>query len=550
MSEKTNRILNAVLYVGAFVDGAIVMSFEMLGSRYLHPYFGSGIYTWAALISTVLVALTAGYFAGGFIADRVPSPKLLGGSVALGSAYLIFLPSFAGTLLQVVSTGILDVRLGAMLAALALMFFPAALLGVYSPFAIRLFLGSIGDSKAADAGPAAADGGSDATADSSGEVVGSSNAAVGKSGAVSGAVYGVSTIGSIVGTLGTSFFLIPLIGTRLITVILGIVGILMGGSLLAVGSLRRFRAKPLLSLAFVLCLLSSAAPRAGAEDPVDSSVRSAMLARDDGQIAHLESEYNDIFVMKRGDLLTLSFQLGGLNYTESIVNLKDASILPIRYTQVMTVALAYPREPKAILMIGLGGGSIPTYLGHYLPDATIETVEIDPGVISATKKYFGFRETSRVTVTENDGRVFLARSAKSYDLILIDAYLAGYVPFHLLTSEFYTLIKGHLTSGGAAVFNVHEGTRLYTSTVSTLQSVFTTVDLYPTRVGEVAIVVSDGSSVGRTALDTKAAALQKARGFRYPLSSLLQMKSEERPAAGKILTDDFAPVEQYDTIRE
>ena len=73
----------------AFVTGAIVMSFEMLGSRYLNPYFGSGIYTWASLISTVLAALTIGYFAGGWLADRNPSPALLGSTILIGSIYLL-----------------------------------------------------------------------------------------------------------------------------------------------------------------------------------------------------------------------------------------------------------------------------------------------------------------------------------------------------------------------------------------------------------------------------------------------------------------------------
>src|SRR5947199_10726758 len=87
------------IYLVAFVTGAIVMSFEMLGSRYLNPYFGSGIYTWASLISTVLMALCIGYFVGGWVADRSPSLTLLGTTVVIGSAYLIFLPTFAESLL-------------------------------------------------------------------------------------------------------------------------------------------------------------------------------------------------------------------------------------------------------------------------------------------------------------------------------------------------------------------------------------------------------------------------------------------------------------------
>src|SRR5689334_23471174 len=88
------------IYLVAFVTGAIVMSFEMLGSRYLAPYFGAGIYTWAALISTVLAALCVGYFLGGSLADRHPSPRVLGTTVAVGSIYLLVLPAFADPLLQ------------------------------------------------------------------------------------------------------------------------------------------------------------------------------------------------------------------------------------------------------------------------------------------------------------------------------------------------------------------------------------------------------------------------------------------------------------------
>src|SRR5438477_1116949 len=87
--------LTFAIYLVAFVTGAIVMSFEMLGSRYLNPYFGSGIYTWASLISTVLAALTIGYFIGGWLADRMPSARVLGITVLIGSIYVILLPTFA-----------------------------------------------------------------------------------------------------------------------------------------------------------------------------------------------------------------------------------------------------------------------------------------------------------------------------------------------------------------------------------------------------------------------------------------------------------------------
>ena len=208
-AASLGRPAAVLIYVVAFVSGAIVMSFEMLGSRYLNPYFGSGIYTWASLISTVLIALTAGYFLGGALADRNPSPAVLGLTVIAGSVYLLALPSFAEGVLERVLDAIDDIRTGSLVSALALMFLPVTLLGMYSPFAIRLLLRSAQ-----------------------------------RSGSVSGAVYGISTAGSIVGTLGTTFLLIPTIGSRAITLTLGALGLTAGLALLALARLHRPRRLP------------------------------------------------------------------------------------------------------------------------------------------------------------------------------------------------------------------------------------------------------------------------------------------------------------------
>jgi predicted membrane-bound spermidine synthase len=510
-------LASAVIYLVAFVTGAIVMSFEMLGSRYLNPYFGSGIYTWAALISTVLAALTAGYFLGGWLADRTASPTVLGLMVLAGSLYLVVLPGFSDAVLDYVLGDIDDVRAGSLVASFAILFLPVTLLGIFSPFAIRLMLRS----------PQ-------------------------RSGTVSGTVYGVSTAGSIVGTLGTTFFLIPLIGTKAITHSLGAAGILCGLALLALAYAERRRPYAAVLLVLIATAALSGSISAGrAESLVDESIRAAMLKRPDGRIAHIESEYNDIFINKRRDELTMSFQLKGWDYTESITNLRDADDLPLRYPQVMTTAVLYPAEPKKLLMIGLGGGSISTYLGRFMPDTAIDTIEIDRRVIEAAKKYFGLRASDRMRYLDGDGRVFLNRSKDVYDLILVDAYHGGYVPFHLLTKEFYTLVKARLAPGGAAAFNVHDGTKLYASTVKTLAEVFPTVDLYPSGVGEVAVVVTPDAAFDRAALDGRASALQERHSFRYPLPQLLARRSTNPMAAaagGTLITDDFAPVNLYDTI--
>ena len=501
----------AVVYAGAFVTGAIVMSFEMLGSRYLNPYFGSGIYTWASLISTVLAALTVGYFAGGRVADRYPSARVLGTAVLIGSAFILVLPSFSTTLLEALLDAIDDIKVGSLISAFVLMFLPVTFYGAYSPFAIRLLLRSTR-----------------------------------ASGGVSGGVYAISTAGSILGTLGTTFFLIPAIGTRTITLTLGAAGMACGMALIGFPTRRR----PTTMAAILAPLLAgfgtfvaiAAAPSVAQSAEIFD--RAALLAREDGQLAHIEGQYNDIYVVKRGNELLMTARLKGWNYTESRINLADQDVIPANYLRMMTTALAYAPRVDSILLVGLGGGVLTNYLGRFLPDAQIDSVEIDPGVVDAAKTWFGVKEAERKRVVESDGRVFLNRNRRLYDVALIDAYIGGAVPFHLMTKEFYTLLKRRLAPGGVAVFNIHEPNRLFAVSVRTLQAVFATVDLYRSGFGEVAVVATDAPRAVEVA-ERRAAELQKKYGFRHALPELLTHRSELDPGAGEVLTDDFAPVDVY-----
>jgi spermidine synthase len=513
--NASSPVFRAVIYIAAFVTGAIVMSFEMLGSRYLNPYFGSGIYTWAALISTVLAALTAGYFLGGFIADRTVSASVLGAIVSVASLYLLALPGFADLILGFVSNTMDDVRLGSLCAALAIMVLPVALFGVYSPFAIRLVL------RAAQ-----------------------------NSGTVSGTVYGVSTAGSIAGTLGTTFFLIPTIGTRAITLLLGAAGLCCGLLLFALGRLRR-PAKGAAAALAAFAMLVLGGGRAWSDDVIDANVRAQMLKHGDGRVAHLETEYNNLFIDKHGSMLGLSSMYTGRpNYIESIVDLKDPDAMPVPYNQTMTAALAYLAAPKRILMIGLGAGSISTYLGRAMPDAQIDVVELDPGVISAGKDYFGLRETDKVRLIAGDGRVYLNRHKDLYDLILLDAFRELGIPFHLLTREFYGLVKEHLAPSGAMASNVAANTKLYLSTLVTLGAVFPTIDVYPDWLDRSeAQAIAVAMPAPRPAADgllQSAAALQQQYHFRYPLPALAGKRvTAPDSEGGELLTDDFAPADLY-----
>jgi len=509
--QVASAAFRTVVYAGAFVTGAIVMSFEMLGSRYLNPYFGSGIYTWASLISMVLAALTIGYFAGGQVADRYPSARVLGAAVVIGSAFILALPSFSTMLLEALLDAIDDIKAGSLISAFVLMFFPVTFYGAYSPFAIRLLLRSTH-----------------------------------ASGGVSGGVYAISTAGSIAGTLGTTFFLIPAIGTRSITLALGAAGMACGTALIGFPVRRRaamitaLLTSPLIG--FGAFMAFAATPSAAQSAEVFD--RATLLAREDGQLAHIEGQYNDIYVVKRGDELLMTARLKGWNYTESRINLADQDVIPANYLRMMTTALAYAPRVDSLLLVGLGGGVLTNYLGRFLPDAQIDSVEIDPGVIDTAKTWFGVKETERMRVVESDGRVFLNRNRRLYDVALVDAYIGGSVPFHLMTKEFYTLLKRRLAPGGVAVFNIHEPNRLFAVSVRTLQAVFATVDLYRSGFGEVAVVATDAPRAVEVA-ERRAAELQKKYGFRHALPELLTHRSELDPGAGEVLTDDFAPVDVY-----
>jgi spermidine synthase len=512
-------LFTAIIYVAAFTTGAIVMSFEMLGSRYLNPYFGSGIYTWAALISTVLAALTAGYFLGGFIGDRTVSATVLGAVISSASIYLLALPSFAESILSFVFDKIDNIRLGSLYSALAIMFLPVALFGVYSPFAIRLVL---------------------RTAQ--------------RSGTVSGAVYGVSTSGSIVGTLGTTFFLIPVIGTRAITLLLGVAGMSCGLCLIALGRLSALRdaAKSAAGL-IVLAVLVLAGGRAVSADLFDASIRAQMLKREDGRIAHLETEYNNVYINKYGPLLSMTTRVRNeINY-HSIVDLKDPDDLQVPYTRLMAAALLYPQNIGRILMVGLGGGSISTYLGRAMPQVQIDVVELDPGVIAAGRRYFGLLETDKVHFIESDGRVYLKRNKNLYDLVLLDAYRELGVPFHLLTREFYELVNARLAPGGAVASNLSGNTKLYLASLATFRAVFPTVDVYPDwknpDEAQAVVVATPKARLDPDALTKRAAMLQTQHHFRYALSELVGKRAPaRRNEDGELLTDDFAPVNLYETI--
>src|ERR1700750_103244 len=146
---------------------------------------------------------------------------------------------------------------------------------------------------------------------------------------------------------------------------------------------------------------------------------------------------------------------------------------------MMTLAAIFPHDIKRVLVLGLGAGSIAVYLQRFVPDAAIDAVELDPGVIEVAKKYFGLRESAKFRLIPSDARMFLNRHAEPYDLIFVDAFTGSYIPFHLMTKEFYQLVRNRLSPRGVAAFNFLPQKDVFESNVRTVSLAFDhNIDLF------------------------------------------------------------------------
>lgn len=263
-----------------------------------------------------------------------------------------------------------------------------------------------------------------------------------------------------------------------------------------------------------------------------------------GLIVRRESRYNTIYIRREpGGLISMQFGVNERRFTESLYNPADPRELPVAYTRYMTVALLYPPRLNNVLEIGLGGGRTANYLHLHMPELTITSVELDPDVIALARRYFGVTPNARFRVEEADGRMYLRRTNAQYDLIMVDAYRGTFVPFHLLTREFFETVKSRLAPGGAVAQNIEPCTMLYESAINTLKAVFDHVDVYNSG-GNVVAVAYDGEIPTQAQFRRRARQLQAAHNFRHPIEPMIEIRRiANRLRGASVLTDDFAPVE-------
>ena len=408
------RLAKPELFLTVFVTGAAVMVIEILGTRIIGPVFGIGLFVWSALLTVTLGALAVGYYAGGVLADRVASSRLMGGLVTAAGLLLGLVRLLSHSVLG--ATDMLGPRWGALTSA-ALLFAPTlSVLGMVGPIAVRQ---------------------ATKTLQLAGRSVGS--------------IYAVSTAGSLIGTLVLVFLLIPAFETHSILSATAALLILLGATSLAL------RGRPQAYLGLFLPVLCALAPEPALPSGISILERSQSLY---GLVEVIEDRNRNVRFL-RADHSILGAQF-----------LQDKSA-GFAFLHLLEAGRFLRPEAKDMLQIGLGIGSLPRVLGAQ--GMRVDAVEIDPAVVRFAERYFGFAPTGDVIV--EDARTALRHSLRRYDLIVHDTFTGGTTPEHLLTLEVLQRIHALLRPGGVLMLNFigyHEGARAQASfaVARTLRAVF------------------------------------------------------------------------------
>ncbi|OGG51802.1 MAG: hypothetical protein A3F84_20275 [Candidatus Handelsmanbacteria bacterium RIFCSPLOWO2_12_FULL_64_10] len=262
-------------------------------------------------------------------------------------------------------------------------------------------------------------------------------------------------------------------------------------------------------------------------------------------ILEKESAYHQIRVAEEGRMRSLQF---GRRALQGAVYPDDPVAMALPYTRYLPIGLAFV-APRRVLMIGLGAGSVPRLLRAGFPDVEIDVAEIDPDVVEVARQYFFVREDPLYRVRVSDGRTFVKQAKQKYDLVILDAFHADAIPFHLTTAEFLREVKGAMTDSGAVVSNLAQWKTeaLYGAMLKTFQAVFGRIVLFPVRGRANVVLAATADGRGRSKAEVREAA-RRMQGRMHPSVDLLEvaeayMEPPEGLADAPVLTDDYAPVD-------
>ncbi len=240
-------------------------------------------------------------------------------------------------------------------------------------------------------------------------------------------------------------------------------------------------------------------------------------------------------------------------YSQGGISLNNTEKPLFEYMQMSFVSLAFLNAaPADVLYVGLGVGAMPRYLSKHYPQANIDVAEIDPDVLPVAQKYFYFSETEKMKVHTDDGRLFIKRTRKRYDMIVLDAYQNDSIPFHLTTIEFLKEVKSRLKDNGIVVANIVSSYRnkFFDSMVMTYRKVFSRVYVFKGKksINYIFVATTGARSIGKEQIESAARKLQASKRFDIDLpdtAARLESSDVYEVKSAKILTDDFAPVNLY-----
>jgi spermidine synthase len=491
------EVVKAVLVV--FVASFCTMVIELVAGRIMAPYVGVSLYTWTSIIGVVLAGISIGAYLGGILADRYPTPKTLGWLLFLSGLAALSISPLTGAMASWQMETSLMLRI---LAVTAVIFFvPATLLGMISPVVVRLSLDRLE-----------------------------------RSGNVVGKIYAFSTLGSILGTFATGFFLISWMGTRNILLLMSVILIVsspfFGGA---------FLKRRVLMILFPILFFSLWAVHDQA----------FTKQRDDHSYYFKETDYFTI-ELKKTEKDSRPLEMVVLdNLIHSYVDLEDPLHLQYGYERTYADLIAWKagHNPKfRALIIGGGGYTFPRFLEAKYPQAQIDVVEIDPHLTELAYKHLGLSPQTRIRTFNGDARWALMNFKQKgiYDFIFGDAFNDLSIPYHLTTREFSTLLRSLLKPDGLLIANVidHFETGLFMpSYVRTLGEVF--------GQGKVALV-SDSTfeGMGISTMIVSASAreqswkeLEKVNPEHCYVIDPQEVDKRLQNRFAMILTDDHAPVD-------
>lgn len=484
-----------------FLTGFITMAFEVVGSRALGPFFGTSIFVWTSLIGIVMGSLSIGYWLGGLLSVRKTSFQWMGFMLLVAGIFVAITAIGDTYILPRIEKYIPGFRLKNIVAVIVL-FAPASILfGMVLPYGIRLSMGKV---------------------TSSGKTV--------------GVLYALSSLGSILGSFAAGFILVPAFGYSNIMYSLAFGLILL--SLILFLSEKRYLHLSIPSVAILILFFIWNYKSKQIHDYID-----------------LDTQYNRVLIFNSTDAksgrMVKTLRINDENSSAMFLD-GDKDELVFEVLKYYHLVDHFVPGFQHALMVGGSGYAFPkAYLKSY-PSATLDVVEIDPGLTAVARKYFELEENHRLNIFHEDGRIFLNNYiGKKYDAVFMDAYKSMLtIPYQLTTLEAIQKISDVLKDDGAVFANVISSldknkSEFLRAEVATYQKVFPQVYLfavqYPNPTEEQKKHFQNIMLVGLKSTE-KPNFISEDLRLNKILSHLTHLELENDPL---IITDEFAPVEYF-----